>query len=217
MMFKKTLGALIGAALLIPVLAQAAPPAGTIFSPYKGVLCDRQSGFCADEQGISMGLTKEYLGEPAQRKLMEVMGSDSDLSEFTMADGTRCMAKQRICTTSKYSDTLSNRATVALFGSLPAAAKPHPSISFPEAGVICDKSSGMCVDQQGISVAMTKMYLGNAAESKLMKLLRENPDMDTKNYVLINGVDCRSDQRVCMATRGGTSVERRYTKQLFGG
>jgi uncharacterized protein (DUF779 family) len=213
----KTLAALLGAALLIPALAQAAPPAGNIFSPYKGVLCDRQSGFCADDQGISMGLTKEYLGEAAQRKLMEVTGSNFDGSEFVMMDGTRCVSKQRVCTTTKWGDTVAQRATIALYGALPAAAKPHPAISFPEAGVICDKASGMCVDAQGISVAMTKMYLGTTAESKLMKLLRENPDMDTKNYVLINGVDCRSDERVCMAERRGTAVERRYTKQLFGG
>ena len=41
-----------------------------IYSPSRGVLCDSKAGFCADSYGISMGLTKEYIGQAAQDKLM---------------------------------------------------------------------------------------------------------------------------------------------------
>jgi hypothetical protein len=82
--------------------------------------------------------------------------------------------------------------------------------------VICDKLSGFCVDDQGISMAFTKMYLGDAAEARMLQHLRENPDLDTANYVLSNGVDCRSGERACMAERRGSAVEPRYTRHLFG-
>ena len=65
-------------------------------------------------------------------------------------------------------------------------------------------------------MALTKEYLGSAAETKLMQIVRENPGMDMTSYVLINGVDCNSRKRVCVTERRGNDVERRYTKHLFG-
>lgn len=94
-------------------------------------------------------------------------------------------------------------------------AKPSKAITFPYAGVICDKASGFCADSQGISMGLTREYLGAAAEAKMVQLVREG--MTTTAYVLSNGVDCDHDKRVCMAERRGTEVERRYTRQLFGG
>ncbi len=208
--------ALLGTALLASAFTATAAPSGTVYSPYKGVLCDKKSGFCADEQGISMGLTKEYLGADAEKKMTEIARDSSfDASYYTMSDGTTCKSKERICTTGKFSDTVSSKATLALFGKLPATAKPNKAITFPTAGVICDKASGFCADSQGISMGLTKEYLGAAAEAKMTKLVSEG--MTTTTYVLINGVDCDHSKKVCMAERRGTEVERRYTKQLFGG
>jgi hypothetical protein len=217
--------AALGAMALAPALASAGYD---IFSPDDGVLCDKVAGFCADEQGISMGLTRENLGPAAEQKLMAKMsGPNVDASEYTLSDGTHCISKRRVCTKSKTDSTVSAQYSPVLFGSAATAgagaaskptgtAKPSAAITFPERGVICDRISGFCVDDQGISAAMTKMYLGAAAETKIVKLMSENPDMDTATYVLSNGVDCRSQQRVCMAERHGNAVEPRYTRQLFG-
>jgi hypothetical protein len=49
----------------------------------------------------------------------------------------------------------------------------------------------------------------------MVKLVNEG--MTTTAYVTSNGVDCDHTKKVCMAERRGTEVERRYTKQLFGG
>ena len=215
-MMKIALNTLLGTALLAVAVTVTAAPSGNVYSPYKGVLCDKKARFCADEQGISMGLTKEYLGAEAEKKMTE-MGRDSsfDASYYTMSDGTTCKSKERICTTGKWTDTVHTKATLALFGKLPATAKPSKAITFPSSGVICDKASGFCVDSQGISMGLTKEYLGAAAEAKMTKLVSEG--MTTTAYVMSNGVDCDHSKKVCMAERRGTEVERRYTKQLFGG
>jgi hypothetical protein len=202
--------------VLIPNLALA--QSGGVFSPTSGVLCDRNSSFCADDTGISASWTERYLGAAAAKKLAGIIGGDGDFDGtiFTMSNGVHCELAARVCTKSKFGDEIEPTATKALFGRMPPTAKPNAAITFPSKGVICDKASGMCVDREGISMALTKEYLGGAAEAKLMQLVRENPDMDLTSYVLVNGVDCDSKKQRCMTERRGSDVERRYTKHLFG-
>ncbi len=64
--------------------------ASSVYSPSKGVICDKKSGFCADSYGISMGLTKDYLGQAAQNKLMGY--KDLDTTSFAMSNGLFCDA-----------------------------------------------------------------------------------------------------------------------------
>jgi hypothetical protein len=87
----------------------------TVFSPDQGVLCDRKSGFCADSTGISMAYTEQFLGKKAAAKLMKTMGTDSDMSSFTMSNGVHCEMKAKNCTTSKNNDTPEAAANGALF------------------------------------------------------------------------------------------------------
>ena len=86
---------------------------GGVFSPEAGVLCDKDI-FCADEQGISMALTKMYLGEKAQKKLLEM--GEFDTTIFTLTNGVRCEAKTRKCTISKLDNKVDAAHTRALFG-----------------------------------------------------------------------------------------------------
>ena len=65
-----TVALIAASAFLLPVLSSAAPLKGAVDSPKAGVLCDRKAGFCADSEGISMGLTKLYLGEEAEQKMI---------------------------------------------------------------------------------------------------------------------------------------------------
>ncbi len=176
---------LIHALLLAASVLPAAVMAANVYSPAKGVLCDRKSSFCADSQGISMALTKEYLGAAAQHKLEKMIGEPStfDGSHYVMTNGVACDSKARICTKSKYDDSVEPMATRALFGVVPPAAKPDRNITFPMAGVICEKKSGFCVDNQGISMGITKDYLGAGAEDKMMSTVRANPKFDTAAYV----------------------------------
>jgi hypothetical protein len=98
--------------------ALAATLKGAVFSPMAGVICDKKGGFCADYEGVSVALTKMYLGAKAEAHLMEQVskgGKDFDATTFTMSDGIYCDAKAKQC-----KDKLSGKPdaahTKALFG-----------------------------------------------------------------------------------------------------
>ena len=70
----------------------------TIFSPEKGIVCDKASDFCADSQGISLGLTKEYLGQEAADSIGDMIERDQmDTVKYTMSNGVYCDAGERKC------------------------------------------------------------------------------------------------------------------------
>ena len=87
---------------------------GSVTTPMAGVICDKKASFCADSQGISVALTKEYLGAKAEKKLMD-MGS-FDTSEFVLSNGVRCDTKAEKCTVSKINLTVDAAHSQALFG-----------------------------------------------------------------------------------------------------
>jgi len=93
---------------------------GFVHLPDKGVICDKKALFCADSQGISMDLTKEYLGEKAKRKMMaqinQVGSKNFDATWFTLSKGVSCKSRQNACCESKYSDKIDKKDTQVLFG-----------------------------------------------------------------------------------------------------
>jgi hypothetical protein len=106
----------LSAGVFFAVLATSAQAKTfTVFSPDQGVLCDRKSGLCADSTGISIAYTEQFLGKKAAAKLMKIMGSDSDMSSFTMSNGVHCEMKENNCTTSKNNDTPDAAANGVLF------------------------------------------------------------------------------------------------------
>lgn len=117
----KRLIVLIALGLAAP-LALATPLKGAVYSPSKGVVCDRKANFCADSSGISMGFTREYLGAKAEKIMLdritkvEKAGSHYDLTWFAFSNGVDCMVAQQRCTTHKHSDKVDAAHTKALFG-----------------------------------------------------------------------------------------------------
>lgn len=85
----------------------------------EGAICDKQSGFCADRMGVSVGLTKLYLGEKAEQKLMaqinEVGIQNFDATNFTMRGGLTCDTKVRTCWTNRFDKKIDHKATQTLF------------------------------------------------------------------------------------------------------
>ncbi|MGF1736302.1 YcgJ family protein [Photobacterium satsumensis] len=79
-----------------------------LFSPDRGVLCDRQAGFCVDSYGISMGFTKEFLGQEAQDKMMELInrvGSENfDTTRYSFSNKVYCDSEQRACFVDRFSE-----------------------------------------------------------------------------------------------------------------
>ncbi|WP_145476398.1 YcgJ family protein [Yersinia similis] len=78
--------------------------AATIFEPSEGVVCDKKSNFCVDNQGISMGWTKEYLGSDAEEKLSKETGRSGDIHlwEYTLSNGVYCDSHAKQCYTDRY-------------------------------------------------------------------------------------------------------------------
>ncbi len=111
-----TSGALFGL-----VQAQVVKLKGAVFSPYPGVICDRKAGFCADSEGIAVALTKLYLGEKAERRLMDITRpvsgvQDFDASTFVLTNEVACDCKLKKCKVNKYEERIDTAHTRALFG-----------------------------------------------------------------------------------------------------
>ncbi|MDP3519058.1 MAG: YcgJ family protein [Hydrogenophaga sp.] len=89
----------------------------------------------------------------------------------------------------------------------------------PESGVICDKKAGFCADTEGLAVALTKMYLGEKAEKRLMDRIRPEPGVqnyDTRTFVLTNGVACDCNAKACKVSKHENKLDAAHTKALFG-
>lgn len=89
----------------------------------------------------------------------------------------------------------------------------------PEPGVICDRKAGFCADTEGIAVALTKMYLGEKAEQRLMDRIRPEPGVqnyDTRTFVLTNGVACDCNTKICKVSKLNDKLDAAHTKALFG-
>ena len=88
-----------------------------IYKP--GTLCDSKAGFCADSQGVSVGITEMELGPKAGKKLMAEINkvgiNDFDATTFTMSGGLNCNTKEKKCYTNRYDKKLDVKATKTLF------------------------------------------------------------------------------------------------------
>ncbi len=112
---------LIAFLCLASPLAMSAQLKGAVYSPSPGIVCDKKAQFCADQQGISLAYTKEYLGQTAEDTMMgrirEAGGpANYDLSWFAFSNGVDCKTRERVCRVSKHSDKVDAAHTKALFG-----------------------------------------------------------------------------------------------------
>ena len=91
--------------------------AGNVYSPDRGVICDRKAGFCVDSYGISLGMTEEYLGRRASNKVDKMLGMRSfDKTRFTLSNGLSCDTNRKVCKKSKWDDNADAHWTRVLFG-----------------------------------------------------------------------------------------------------
>ena len=107
--------------ILISLLTTAVSAHAAGLDYYKeGAICDKSSGFCADFMGVSVALTKIYLGDKAEQKLMAEINKvgikDFDASTFTMRGGLTCDTKVKTCWTNRYDKKVDVKATRTLIG-----------------------------------------------------------------------------------------------------
>jgi len=89
---------------------------GSVYSPEQGIICDKKSGFCVDSQGISLGLTGEYLGKKQQATWDKRITKDFDTTVFTFSNGLSCDTNKKICKKSKWDEKADSHWTKILFG-----------------------------------------------------------------------------------------------------
>ncbi|NKQ41295.1 MAG: hypothetical protein HF962_06970 [Sulfurovum sp.] len=91
--------------------------ASSVYSPDKGIICDKKAHFCVDSYGISLAYTKEYLGQKALDRFNKVTDNqkDMDLTSFTFSNGLDCDTKKKICKKSKWDDNADKHWTNILF------------------------------------------------------------------------------------------------------
>ena len=108
-------------------------------------------------------------------------------------------------------------AAVALIAGLSSmvSAKSHGNVYSPEQGVICDKKSGFCSDSYGISLGMTKDFLGQKAADKFTKILSDK-DFDATIYTMSNGLTCDTKKKICKKSKWDEKADAHWTKILFG-
>lgn len=120
-----------------------------------------------------------------------------------------------------------NRLTLAIVLSvmlapattLAAEKKLKGAVYTPSQGVICDKKAGFCADSEGISMAYTKEYLGQAAQDKMMERIKESggpANFDATWFTLSNGVSCKTKEKACTVSKFDGKIDVAHTKALFG-
>ncbi|WP_439070498.1 YcgJ family protein (plasmid) [Serratia nevei] len=191
-------------------------------SPASGVVCDAY--FCADAEGISNGLTTEYLGAKKSEQL--AAQGEFDRTAFTFANGVYCDTKEKVCrkdrsfgADGKPAGAVDATTTKQLFGgrSTSAHATGVKKLRSPASGVLCD--AYFCADAEGISNGLTTEYLG----AKKSEQLAAQGEFDRTAFTFANGVYCDTKEKVCRKDRSfgadgkpAGAVDLMTTKQLFG-
>ncbi|MFM2079466.1 MAG: hypothetical protein RLZZ124_1252 [Cyanobacteriota bacterium] len=112
--------ALVPVALLLVgggLVGVEAQPSGLNF-PQKGVVCDPAGRVCYDQQGISLGITREVYGPRAERDLLAQFANQPMPREYRLSDGSVCSVPARSCWSDGWSKRYLNQPlTTQLYGS----------------------------------------------------------------------------------------------------
>ena len=86
----------------------------------------------------------------------------------------------------------------------------------PERGVICDTyGTAYCADGTGISMSWTEKFLGPKAVTAFAKMT-EGGDFDETEFVLSNGVQCKTKINACFTQQNGTEMHEAITQRIWG-
>jgi hypothetical protein len=86
----------------------------------------------------------------------------------------------------------------------------------PERGVICDTyGTAYCADGTGISMSWTEKFLGPKAVTAFAKMT-EGGDFDETEFVMSNGVHCKTKINACFTQKNGTEMHEAITQRIWG-
>lgn len=147
---------------------------GRLFSPSRGITCDRVRRLCFDGDGPSQRRTRDVFGERAARRLGERGREPSYI--FQPAEQVTCDFRTEVC----YGANRPNVAHTRRYFGEAAAARVRAELEdglrdrtgqlfVPAAGVKCDRSVEVCYANDGTSVRQTQRYFGTDAAAKLRR------------------------------------------------
>jgi len=103
--------------LSVGVCTAAQAQFGGISLPQKGVICDPAGPICYDQQGISLGLTRTYYGNHAEKELMRQFSNQPMPREYRLSNGTVCSVPARLCWSDGWSKrSVNQQLTSQLYG-----------------------------------------------------------------------------------------------------
>jgi hypothetical protein len=92
----------------------------------------------------------------------------------------------------------------------------------PLEGVICDTygtaytdGTAYCADGTGISMSRTEFFLGPDAVTAFVKMT-EDGDFDETDFVMSNGVHCKTKINACFTQKNGTEIHEAITQRIWG-
>ncbi len=85
----------------------------------------------------------------------------------------------------------------------------------PERGVICDTyGTAYCADGTGISMSWTEKFLGPKVVTAFSKMT-EGGDFDETEFVLSNGVQCKTKINACFVRKNSTEMHEAITQRIW--
>lgn len=122
----------------------------------------------------------------------------------------------------KFNHALGAVLTIALGFSAAAAEAKGGRVDYskyvfsPERGVICDTyGTAYCADGTGISMSWTEKFLGPDAVTAFVKMT-EDGDFDETDFVMSNGVHCKTKINACFTQKNGTEMHEAITQRIWG-
>ena len=169
---------------------------GAVFAPNPGSLCDRANQLCFDQQGLSLGITRDVFGRYAEKNALRNLNGQAPPRQFLLSNGVACDVNVRLCWEDGWRRRLvSQRASQQLFGSGGFnGGGNQPSVN---------QNTGLC----RLSRQLQVVYNGNCE-------LREVQDGNRKRFVVTLGNgnrfsfdNRRGDFRISDASGGSWPVQ----------
>ena len=158
-MFKKKMLLSMMFFVAVNPVAYAASLDKVVYSPDKGVICDKKAAMCADAYGLSVGLTESFLGRKAGSDAAKKLANISDKGVFTLSNGLHCKVNKKACYSDKYSNQIDKLSTSALFGTI-TISKLTQSNHKPSASA----SSGVIVNSDTLNQQLANFLCGNTSD-----------------------------------------------------
>lgn len=192
-----------------------------VFEPEPGVVCNRTTKICYDQQRPDVRLTRTYFGDAAAQRLRRQIGDQHDSAEnaFSPQPGVRCEPARQICfdregasidlTRQYFGEDAAERLANQIGYQRPAPPGYGGGLYEPERGVVCEAAIQICADRKGADVSLTRRYFGENAAERLIRQFNHRGTV----FEPRSGISCDRSQAICYDYQG---PDVQWTRLFFG-